>query len=322
MGTLTRGLVAGAVGTLALNAATYLDMAVRGRPASDTPERSVEAIAGALGADIPGKGDERANRLTGIGALSGMYLGVEVGVSTSVAHSLGLRLPLPLGVLATGAAAMAAADVPMGLLGVSDPREWSAQEWVADAVPHLAYGLATQLVLRQWARLERAPEEMSPPHGPSFGLVMRSLLLGVAAGGRGSLGLAAPVVSTPRTPAGRLDNALIGAPGSTLLTLAGLGELVVDKLPSTPSRLEPPALAGRVASGALGAAILARRENANGILPLVFGAAGAVAGSFGGAAWRSWADRRLADWQAALVEDGVAVLLAAVASAPNRRAAR
>lgn len=32
------GLAAGAAGTTALNAVTYLDMALRGRPASTTPE--------------------------------------------------------------------------------------------------------------------------------------------------------------------------------------------------------------------------------------------------------------------------------------------
>jgi hypothetical protein len=39
------GLVAGAAGTTALNAITYLDMAIRGRPASDTPERTIERLS-------------------------------------------------------------------------------------------------------------------------------------------------------------------------------------------------------------------------------------------------------------------------------------
>ncbi|MCP9968874.1 hypothetical protein LUX57_29935 [Actinomadura madurae] len=45
MDRLTRGLAAGAAGTTALNLVTYLDMAVRGRPASSTPEQSVERLA-------------------------------------------------------------------------------------------------------------------------------------------------------------------------------------------------------------------------------------------------------------------------------------
>jgi hypothetical protein len=37
------GAAAGAAGTTALNTVTYLDMAVRGRPTSSTPEDIVEA---------------------------------------------------------------------------------------------------------------------------------------------------------------------------------------------------------------------------------------------------------------------------------------
>ena len=41
VGWMLRGAAAGAAGTTALNVVTYLDMAVRGRPASSTPERTV-----------------------------------------------------------------------------------------------------------------------------------------------------------------------------------------------------------------------------------------------------------------------------------------
>jgi uncharacterized membrane protein len=78
-------------------------------------------------------------------------------------------------------------------------------------------------------------------------------------------------------------------------------------------------LAGRLLSGAIGAAALARREGARPMAPVLAGVAGAAAGSFGGFAWREWADRRVPDWQAALVEDGVAVLLALAATLPGRR---
>jgi hypothetical protein len=42
---LVGGAIAGAVGTLALDATTYTDIAVRGRPPSDTPAQMVERIA-------------------------------------------------------------------------------------------------------------------------------------------------------------------------------------------------------------------------------------------------------------------------------------
>jgi hypothetical protein len=38
---------------------------------------------------------------------------------------------------------MAASDVPVARLGISDPRTWSAADWLSDVLPHLAYGLVT-----------------------------------------------------------------------------------------------------------------------------------------------------------------------------------
>ncbi|MBO1765542.1 hypothetical protein [Allobranchiibius sp. GilTou38] len=59
-----RGAITGATGTTALDATTYVDMAVRGRGTSSAPEDLVEAAAGSAGVAIPGTGDERDNRLT------------------------------------------------------------------------------------------------------------------------------------------------------------------------------------------------------------------------------------------------------------------
>ncbi len=42
---------------------------------------------------------------------------------------------------------MVAADAPMAVLGVSDPRTWAPADWVSDAVPHLVYGLVTTVVV-------------------------------------------------------------------------------------------------------------------------------------------------------------------------------
>ncbi|MGH4015993.1 MAG: hypothetical protein ACRDSL_19140 [Pseudonocardiaceae bacterium] len=53
------GAAAGAAGTTALNAVTYLDMAVRGRPASDTPERSVQRLAALAQVEVPGGPEQR-----------------------------------------------------------------------------------------------------------------------------------------------------------------------------------------------------------------------------------------------------------------------
>lgn len=51
---------------------------------------------------------------------------------------------------------------------------------------------------------------------------------------------------------GSLPLRLLGSPGAaTLLSVALAGELVADKLPSVPARTSPPALTGRMLSGAL-----------------------------------------------------------------------
>ena len=49
--------------------------------------------------------------------------------------------------LVAGITAMVGADVPMAALGVSNPREWSVGDWLADIVPHLGYGVVTAAVL-------------------------------------------------------------------------------------------------------------------------------------------------------------------------------
>lgn len=146
---LLTGAAAGAAGTTALNTATYLDMAVRGRPTSTTPEQTVEAAASRAGVEIPGEGDERDNRLAGLGPLQGVLAGVGVGALVGVLRALGVRLPAPVAAVVAGAAAMGAADGAMAALGVSDPREWAPADWLADALPHLAYGAVTVAALRR-----------------------------------------------------------------------------------------------------------------------------------------------------------------------------
>jgi len=145
---LVAGAAAGAAGTTALNVLTYLDMAGRGRPASDTPERSVAAIAERAGVEVPGEGDERDHRLAGLGALSGLVTGVAIGAVAGLLRAFGLRPGSLTGGVLLGAGAMAATDGSMIALGVTDPRTWDAAGWASDAVPHLAYGLVTGATLR------------------------------------------------------------------------------------------------------------------------------------------------------------------------------
>ena len=96
-----------------------------------------------------------------------------------------------------------------------------------------------------------------------------------------------------------------------ILTLLALGELVTDKLPSTPARTVPVSFTARIVSGALTGAALGIAGGAPWIGALVAGAVGAVIGTLGGRAARA----KLAaacgrDRPAALVEDAVATCAA------------
>jgi len=141
------GIAAGAAGTTALNGITYLDMTARARPPSKTPEATVEAVAEKAGVTIPGVGPEKENRIAGLAPLSGLAVGLAVGAGLGLARGLGWRR----GVVATGfwaaMGAVVAGNAPMTALGVTDPRTWAAEDWVADIVPHVAYGVVTAAVL-------------------------------------------------------------------------------------------------------------------------------------------------------------------------------
>lgn len=146
------GLAAGAAGTTALNVVTYLDVVIRARGASSTPKDTAAKLAQELGIDIPGDEDQRANRLAGLGPLIGIVAGVGVGASVALARALGFQPPLPLAGILAGGLAMVAADAPMAVLGVSDPRTWAPADWVSDAVPHLVYGVVTSGVVAAFDR--------------------------------------------------------------------------------------------------------------------------------------------------------------------------
>jgi hypothetical protein len=144
---LARGAIAGAVGTTALNAATYLDMAVRGRPGSSTPEQTVERGAEELGVEVPGDESSRESRISGLGPLLGTAAGVSAGLALGAMRAAGW----PRGRISTAGTAwvlaMLTGNAPMTVLGVTDPREWPASSWAADIVPHAVYAVAATATL-------------------------------------------------------------------------------------------------------------------------------------------------------------------------------
>jgi uncharacterized membrane protein len=92
-----------------------------------------------------------------------------------------------------------------------------------------------------------------------------------------------------------------------IVSLLAFGELFNDKRPQTPSRTVPPQFGARIVTGALsGAAIAASGGSLVG--GLAAGALGAVAGTLGGRALRSWMARAFGnDLPAALTEDALAL---------------
>lgn len=142
------GATAGAVGTVALNIATYVDMTVRARPASSVPAKLVGVFAEKAGIDLAdGAGEdakkEEQNRQSGLGALVGYVNGLGIAALYGALRPHLRRVPAPIAGIALGLAAMAASDVPISLSGVSDPATWAPEDWVADLIPHLLYGLVT-----------------------------------------------------------------------------------------------------------------------------------------------------------------------------------
>jgi hypothetical protein len=147
-----RGAAAGAAASTALNAVTYVDMAVRGRGSSSTPEDTVEKLAEKAHVPIPGEGETRANRLQGLGPLTGLVAGVGVGVLVGLGRAAGFRSRPLVGTALTTAGILVAANGPMTVLGITDPRTWSATDWISDLVPHLVYGAVVKTTMDAFDR--------------------------------------------------------------------------------------------------------------------------------------------------------------------------
>ena len=144
-------------------------------------------------------------------------------------------------------------------------------------------------------------------------LTTRALALGAVAGLRSAMAPALLSRAASGPGVGQRGDTVYAAftlPNvSTLLTLAAIGELVVDKLPILPDRIAIAPLAGRAASGALVGAALFAAENASDQVGALLGALGAVAGASAGYYARVTATDSLGvpDLVVALVEDAVAV---------------
>jgi uncharacterized membrane protein len=137
--------------------------------------------------------------------------------------------------------------------------------------------------------------------------VVGSVLLGAASGLRSQLGVATVVVgSDPSLPP------MFRQPWTRrLLLVAAAGELVADKLPTTPSRLEPPGIASRLAMGALAASLFAHTRQAPWLPAAAIGASSAAVAAKLGHDVRARLAQHAPDPAIAVVEDELALGLAA-----------
>jgi uncharacterized membrane protein len=142
-----------------------------------------------------------------------------------------------------------------------------------------------------------------------FRTLSSSFLVGSATGLRSQMGLAAVVV---RTNKAGLPSWLRSSAAARSVTVAAGAELVADKLPGTPSRLQPAGLAGRLVLGGLAAGLLAHAERGPVVPAAALGSAAALLAAKVGHDVRARAARTVPDPVVAVAEDGVAIALAVV----------
>ena len=138
------------------------------------------------------------------------------------------------------------------------------------------------------------PDQQNPNGGQS--VYVQALALGFVSGLRAMLGPA--LVAEIAPPNVRLVFRLLSA-----------GELIADKLPQTPSRVDPGPLVGRIVSGAAAGYVVCRHAHQSIWLGAFLGAAAAIAGSYGGYYGRKALGEKLhaPDPVIAVVEDILAV---------------
>lgn len=143
-------------------------------------------------------------------------------------------------------------------------------------------------------------------------LLLAACLVGLVAGLRSMLAPALVswfawlgVLPVARTPLAFMGSGIAVA----IFSVAAVGELVVDKLPGTPSRKQPPGFIARIITGGLAGATVGAAGHAL-TVGLILGVCGGVIGTLGGAAARGKLARAFGrDLPAAMLEDLVAILI-------------
>ncbi len=103
-----------------------------------------------------------------------------------------------------------------------------------------------------------------------------------------------------------------GGVWAVIMSVAAVGEYVVDALPNVPSRTRFPSIIVRPVAGAIAGWFIGAWHGKSPEAAAVFGVVGAVAGTFGGHAARLAAIKAIGAIPAAIAEDIVAIALAAL----------
>jgi hypothetical protein len=118
------------------------------------PEHLVDAITERAGIE-PADEETAPGRRQGLAGLLGIATGLGVGVAYGLAGGAHTPWRVAAGTVALTVAASLASDAPATGAGLTDPRTWTAGDWLADLVPHLAYGAVTAITYDRLTRRHR-----------------------------------------------------------------------------------------------------------------------------------------------------------------------
>ena len=128
-------------------------------------------------------------------------------------------------------------------------------------------------------------------------LAAQCLTLGFVAGLRSASAPAAlTAILSEQSPSRPLPDALdvLHTPKARGIALQmAVGEMLVEKLPFVPARTDQPGLSFRCASGAFCGAVLAHTRSGSALVGGLLGFTGALIGSYGGYAARTWLSEHL-----------------------------